>query len=205
MSSTAENQTTISSPQIANFGVILPGKLYRSQYPELENYKSLVDLNIKTVLTLVLEPNAAYEEFLSEHNIKHITIALPANKDQILMDFRDVLSALYVVLNTRNYPLLIHCNKGKHRTGCVVACVERVLGHSEEKVLATYHEYARGKARLFDMQFIRSFPEEVRQSLQCRFLSPVDAPEETFSKLPEEYQRFLEPISVFKTLTNGGK
>jgi protein tyrosine/serine phosphatase len=204
MSSTPKTKTATSNPKPGNFGTVISEKLYRSQYPEPENFQSLVDLKIKTVLTLVPEPNAAYEEFLTKHSIKHIIIPLPANKGEISMDFRDIISALFVALNVRSYPLLIHCNKGKHRTGCVVACLQQVLGQSQEKVLITYQEYARDKARRFDIEFIKSFPEEVRQFLNSRFVSSVDAPDEPMDKLPEQYRGFQEPQYVFKPLTNAG-
>ncbi|CAN0534051.1 unnamed protein product, partial [Ectocarpus sp. 8 AP-2014] len=33
-------------------------------------------------------------------------------------------------LNTdaSNHPMLVHCNKGKHRTGCLIGCFRRVRG-----------------------------------------------------------------------------
>jgi protein tyrosine/serine phosphatase len=34
--------------------------------------------------------------------------------------------ALCEVMDIRNHPLLIHCNKGKHRTGCLVGCFRKI-------------------------------------------------------------------------------
>ena len=34
--------------------------------------------------------------------------------------------ALTYILDTRHHPLLIHCNRGKHRTGSVVGCLRKV-------------------------------------------------------------------------------
>jgi len=133
MSST-EIQTSTPCTLPANFGAVLPGKLYRSQYPGPENFQSLVDLKLKTVLTLVPESHDGYDQFLADNKIKHLVISLPANKEKVSMDIRDMLSVLYVVLNKKNYPLLIHCNKGKHRTGTTVACLQRLGSYGRASV-----------------------------------------------------------------------
>jgi tyrosine-protein phosphatase SIW14 len=43
-------------------------------------------------------------------------------------------------LDTRNYPILIHCNKGKHRIGCLAACIRKMENWS---LSATLDEYRR--------------------------------------------------------------
>ncbi|VAI16698.1 unnamed protein product [Triticum turgidum subsp. durum] len=37
-----------------------------------------------------------------------------------------IREALKVILDTRNHPVLIHCKRGKHRTGCVVGCLRKL-------------------------------------------------------------------------------
>ncbi len=36
------------------------------------------------------------------------------------------VAALGEMLNPLNHPMLIHCNKGKHRTGCLIGCFRKV-------------------------------------------------------------------------------
>lgn len=41
-----------------------------------------------------------------------------------------ICRALVAILDKRNHPVLIHCNKGKHRTGCLIGCIRRLQSWS---------------------------------------------------------------------------
>ncbi len=56
-----------------------------------------------------------------------------------------------------NHPILIHCNKGKHRTGCIVGCIRRVQGWALSSALDEYIRFADSKARIMDQRFIELF------------------------------------------------
>lgn len=56
-----------------------------------------------------------------------------------------------------NHPLWIHCNQGRHRTGCVVACYRKIQGVPIEQILEEYIAYASPKARPGDIALIKSF------------------------------------------------
>jgi len=67
-----------------------------------------------------------------------------------------VAQALAEVLDSRNYPLLIHSNKGKHRwfnhqrtelifSGVVVGCLRKLQGWSLASIFNEYDRYAQGK------------------------------------------------------------
>jgi protein tyrosine/serine phosphatase len=45
--------------------------------------------------------------------------------------------ALSALLDVRTHPILIHCNKGKHRTGCLVGCLRKVQCWSHTYVHST--------------------------------------------------------------------
>ena len=65
-------------------------------------------------------------------------------------------------MDCANYPLYIHCNQGRHRTGCVVACFRKIQRWPIEDILAEYCAYASPKAREGDIELIRAFePEDV--------------------------------------------
>lgn len=66
-------------------------------------------------------------------------------------------SILDVVLDRRNYPLLVHCNHGKHRTGCVVAAVRKLSGWNLDSVVDEYKTYAQPKIRECDVEYITGF------------------------------------------------
>jgi tyrosine-protein phosphatase SIW14 len=69
--------------------------------------------------------------------------------------------SLGVPSDVRNHPLLIHCNKGKHRTGCVVGCLRKTLQWSMTSVFDEYRRFAGTKVRIADQQFIELFSEKV--------------------------------------------
>jgi len=96
---------------------------------------------------------------MQSNGIRHFSIPLPANKGSVLVDEASVLRILGIVMDRSNHPLLIHCNKGKHRTGCVVGCFRKCQGKTRQTVNAEYHRYADPKARVLDEQFIDSFDE----------------------------------------------
>lgn len=66
-------------------------------------------------------------------------------------------SILDVVLDRRNYPLLVHCNHGKHRTGCVVAAIRKLSGWTLDTVVDEYKTYAQPKIRECDVEYITGF------------------------------------------------
>ena len=64
--------------------------------------------------TLVSQPiPSGYAEFMNDHDIRHLQMPVPANKECISMSQKDMNEILDVVLEAANYPLLVHCNKGK--------------------------------------------------------------------------------------------
>lgn len=65
--------------------------------------------------------------------------------------------ALSVVLDKRNHPLLIHCNKGKHRTGCLVGCLRKMQCWSSTAIFEEYRRFSFPKSRAMDQLFIELF------------------------------------------------
>lgn len=142
----------------ANYAAVIPGAIYRSAFPQAENFSFLRSLKLKTILTLVEEPfPPEFVEFMRQNGIKQIVVPVPANKEVIKIEDATMLKALGVALDPTHYPLLIHCNKGKHRTGCTVACLGKLRGDDLQDVLYYYHTHAREKARSLDEDYIRGF------------------------------------------------
>ena len=73
------------------------------------------------------------------------------------IDVKDFQKVIRFILDPNNRPLLVHCNKGKHRTGCVVACLRKVRGWSLSSIFAEYLMFSDPKSRLEDQRFIESF------------------------------------------------
>jgi protein tyrosine/serine phosphatase len=142
-----------------NFGLVVPGKIFRSSFPSSENFAHLSSLGLRTVLTLVPGPYPAeYLDFISRSATinRYITLELQTNKAAIGIRPGTMASLLQIINDEDNYPLLLHCNKGKHRSGCLVGAFRLVRGEPLGSVLEEYHRYAGRKAREFDVEFLKS-------------------------------------------------
>ncbi|KAI9828555.1 MAG: hypothetical protein M1819_006547 [Sarea resinae] len=143
-----------------NFALVTPG-VYRSGFPKGENFDHLKSLHLKSILTLVPEEYPEVNvKFVQENGIKHFQVPLPGNKEPFVkITARDIKAALSIILDRNNHPLLIHCNKGKHRTGCVVGCLRKIQNWALAPIFVEYREHADPKARLLDERFIELFDE----------------------------------------------
>lgn len=140
----------------ANFGVIVPG-VYRSSFPKAEDYPFIEGLKLKTIVTLVQKDFPEdYVPFISKNGIKHHVFDMKGTKKEEI-PIRTMKAILRLVLNQQNHPLLIHCNHGKHRTGCVVGIVRKVSGWDLDSVLTEYKSFAEPKVRECDVKYISGF------------------------------------------------
>jgi tyrosine-protein phosphatase SIW14 len=114
-----------------NFHVVRDGILYRSGQISAEGLKQIVyDYQIKTVITLRdalvpgdSPPDLADEEWCLKEEINFVRIPPRAWEaaDGSVPAARGVAVFLEVMKNPDNYPVLIHCLAGKHRTGAYCA------------------------------------------------------------------------------------
>ncbi|CAI6338607.1 unnamed protein product [Periconia digitata] len=142
----------------SNYGAVVPGSVYRSSYPKPKNYDFLKSLGVKTIITLVPEEiPTEYQDFMKLAGIQHFQVHLNANKGCVRVQSCDMNRALNIVLDRSNHPVLIHCNKGKHRTGCLTATLRRLQGYDIELIREEYHTYADPKARFWDEVFFEHF------------------------------------------------
>ena len=139
----------------ANFQTIAPN-LYRSSYPQSAHFAYLADLELKTIITLVPEKlSVDYANFISSNGIQHHHIPILANKNKdICTPDSTIEEVLSLMLEPANYPMLIHCNKGKHRTGCMTACFRKATGWALEDCIDEYIRYSEPKSRDLDKEFI---------------------------------------------------
>jgi len=141
-----------------NFAIVEKG-VYRSGFPTKKNFPFLRHLGIKSVVYLCLEdyPDGNIE-FLNSIDCKLFHFGVAGNKEPFVdIPEETILRALDVVFDVSNHPILIHCNKGKHRTGCLVGCLRKVRGWSMSAVFDEYRRFAFPKARFMDQQFIELF------------------------------------------------
>eukprot|EP00796_Vickermania_ingenoplastis_P009087 gene9087-6380_t len=141
-----------------NFAMVCPG-VYRSGYPTKKNFSFLRAVALKTILYLCPEDYAESNlKFCEEEKINVLRFPTEGNKEP----FNDISESLMhrimsAVSDTRNFPLLIHCNKGKHRTGTVVACLRHLQGWALVSIFEEYKRFAGDKARVGDQQYIELY------------------------------------------------
>ncbi|KAJ6439429.1 tyrosine phosphatase [Purpureocillium lavendulum] len=146
-----------SDSRPANFGLVIPG-VYRSSYPKPSDYAFLQNLKLKTVVTLVKKDELDHDlnAFTASNGIRQVIFNMKGTKKESIPMYT-MKSILELVLDRQNYPLLIHCNHGKHRTGCVVAVVRKLSGWATGPAIAEYESYAEPKVRECDVEYISSF------------------------------------------------
>ncbi|KXJ96682.1 protein-tyrosine phosphatase, partial [Microdochium bolleyi] len=139
-----------------NFGIVTPG-LYRSGYPQVHDYPFIQSLKLKTIVTLVSkEMPDGYQAFMDTNGITHRVFNMAGTKKEVIST-EMMQRILDVVTDSANYPLLIHCNHGKHRTGCVVGLIRKASEWEIPAILQEYSHYASPKVRETDLEYLTKF------------------------------------------------
>ena len=138
-----------------NFAMVWRG-IYRSSFPTKRNFRFLQQLGLRSVVYLCPEDYPeSHTTFLADHGTQLLQFGLEGNKEPFdEIPEEAIRAALRAVLDRRNHPLLIHCNQGKHRTGCLVGCLRKVHRWSLVAIFDEYRLFAGRKARIVDQQFI---------------------------------------------------
>lgn len=178
-----------------NFAMVSPG-IYRSSFPKKKNFPFLKSLNLKIILTLVLEEYPeANAEFNKANGITLVQLGMPGNKEPFVdIPQEKMQEAVSVLLDTRNHPALIHCNKGKHRTGCLVGCLRKMCRWSLCSILDEYIRFSGAKARFMDQQFIELF-DTTKVRLQLGYIPewvPCSPDDLHFEEKQKQRQRDLK-------------
>ncbi|KAA3459194.1 putative tyrosine-protein phosphatase [Gossypium australe] len=178
-----------------NFAMVDNG-VFRSGFPHSANFSFLQTLNLRSIILsekgfcgldvryLCPEPYPeANTEFLKSNEIRLFQFGIEGYKEPFVNIPEDTIrEALNVVLDVRNHPVLIHCNRGKvreicssaiymtkrfefynvvlsfqHRTGCVVGCLRKLQRWCLSSVFDEYQRFAAAKARVSDQRFMELF------------------------------------------------
>lgn len=141
-----------------NFAMVDNG-IFRSGFPDSANFGFLKSLRLRSVICLCPEPYPeTTSEFLKANGIRLYQFGIDGCKEPFVNIPNDTIrEALKVALDVRNHPLLIHCKRGKHRTGCLVGCIRRLQRWCLSSVFDEYQRFAGAKARLSDQRFIELF------------------------------------------------
>ncbi|KAG7701212.1 hypothetical protein KL930_000334 [Ogataea haglerorum] len=143
-----------------NFALVC-GSIYRSSFPRIENFEFMLKLKLKSVLCLIPEEYPPENmEFLRENDIQFFQVGLSGNKEPFVkIKPGQVNEALKIIANPEHHPILVHCNRGKHRTGCIVGCIRKLQKWSLSMIFDEYRRFAYPKERPLDQQFIEMFDD----------------------------------------------
>ncbi|KDN44519.1 hypothetical protein K437DRAFT_257039 [Tilletiaria anomala UBC 951] len=135
--------------------------VYRSSFPKKKHFPFLRTLGLRSILTLILEEYPEQNnKFLDENGITFFQYGIPGNKEPFVHIPHDkITAALCTILDRRNHPMLIHCNKGKHRTGCLVGCLRKLQTWSLTAAFDEYRRFSFPKSRSMDQEFMELYRE----------------------------------------------
>ncbi|KAG0501160.1 hypothetical protein HPP92_001232 [Vanilla planifolia] len=141
--------------------------IYRSGFPWKDNIGFLKTLSLRSIVYLCPEP---YPEEMAEYcqarQIRIYQFGIDGSKEPSVNIPKDAISsALRILVDIRNHPVLIHCKRGKHRTGCLVGCFRKLQNWCLSVVVEEYVRFAGTKTRISDLMFIESF--DVSCMKQC--------------------------------------
>ncbi|KAJ1659168.1 tyrosine-protein phosphatase siw14 [Dispira simplex] len=145
-----------------NFALVVPG-IYRSGHPNPRNHAFLLKLGIRTIVYMNEDdPQPSHIDFVKTHRIAFHHYRVGANKEpSIETDAQAVAAILGILTDTRRYPILVHCNKGKKRIGCLVGCLRKLQHWSMATIFDEYQRFSGSKVRIADQQFIEFFNEPI--------------------------------------------
>ncbi|XP_021735269.1 probable tyrosine-protein phosphatase At1g05000 isoform X2 [Chenopodium quinoa] len=141
-----------------NFSFVDNG-VFRSGFPEPPNFPFLQSLGLRSIIYLCPEPYPETNlEFIKNNGIKLYQFGIEGHKEPFVnIPDAAIREALKVLLDVRNHPVLIHCKRGKHRTGCLVGCLRKLQKWCLSSIFDEYQRFAAAKARVSDQRFIELF------------------------------------------------
>ncbi|XP_073127300.1 inositol diphosphatase DSP1-like [Henckelia pumila] len=141
-----------------NFSMVDHG-IYRSGFPDTPNFPFLETIGIRSIIYLCPEPYPQVNvQFLNANKIRLFHFGIEGSKEPYVnIPEYTIRRALEVLLDESNRPLLIHCKRGKHRTGCLVGCLRKLQNWCLTSIFEEYQRFAADKARVSDQRFMEVF------------------------------------------------
>ncbi|KAK4771051.1 hypothetical protein SAY87_031583 [Trapa incisa] len=141
-----------------NFSMVEEG-VYRSGFPRASNFAFIETLNLRSIIYLCPEPYPEENmKYLQSRNIQLFQFGIEGKTEpSVSISENTITDALKVLIDVRNHPVLIHCKRGKHRTGCLVGCFRKLQNWCLSSVFEEYRSFAGVKTRVTDLRFLESF------------------------------------------------
>ncbi|XP_021889144.1 probable tyrosine-protein phosphatase At1g05000 [Carica papaya] len=153
-----------------NFAIVDTG-IFRSGFPDSANFSFLQTLGLRSIIYLCPEPYPeTNNEFLKANGIKLFQFGIEGCKEPFVNIPDEVIrEALKVLLDVNNHPVLIHCKRGKHRTGCLVGCLRKLQRWCLTSIFDEYQRFAAAKTRVSDQRFMELFDISSLKHLSMSF------------------------------------
>ena len=178
-----------------NFSLVSKG-VYRSGYPNPKNYPFLRQLRLASIIylgsyvDLMQHHGQAYLDFMHANGIRFYHFSMLGNKEPFQqMNPDDILRVLLILhgypvvdpdtsqVLTRHHPVLVHCNKGKHRVGCIVGILRKLQEWSLSSIFDEYRRFAGLKGRIADQDYIEAYDiQPIWNVLQGRSQQTIQVP-----------------------------
>ncbi|RPB10530.1 protein-tyrosine phosphatase [Morchella conica CCBAS932] len=149
--------------------------LFRSGQPTSINLSFLSELKLKTIVWLAVEePDETLLGWLDDNNLTLYHLGLQeggAPWDAITVE--SITDALEHIINPSNFPILVSCSMGRHRTGTVIGCLRRLQGWNLSSTLEEYRRFTGNRRNrlenelrieYFDTALVKLPQREVRPS-----------------------------------------
>lgn len=108
----------------------------------------------------------SYKAWVGSSGIQFHHLVMHSSQEPFILNSQEetqqaLITALELMLNKQNFPMLIHSNKGKHRIGVLVGLMRKMLqGWCMSGIFEEYEKFAMGKSD-FDLEFIELWQPEL--------------------------------------------
>ncbi|KNC76816.1 tyrosine-protein phosphatase, partial [Sphaeroforma arctica JP610] len=102
--------------------------------------------------------------FVDDHDIELLHLGKSSHHRHAWTPIEEetVVDTMRLALDPKlNYPLMIMCNLGRHRTGTFIGCLRKLQRWNLTSIFEEYRRYAGSKVRLMNEQFIEFFDTDL--------------------------------------------
>lgn len=159
-------------PKIANSCVVSEQTLWRGARPDAESMAMLVDLGVRTVVSLELfqDDRKAFEDakptssdarevgYIQIRDWEPLVVLRPSEVDEHVAQF-------LAITRTQPKPIYVHCRSGQNRTGVMVAAYRIFEGADIEETIRDMQGYG-GFWSKADADYLRTLTPERRALIE---------------------------------------
>lgn len=117
---------TLSESQVGipDYLIVKNSEIYRGGQPNLNGFEYLKKNNIRTIIKLNSEQLDSEKAIANRFGIKFVPAIIESGHLYSAMDnldYSQIDNAMKVLIDSKNWPIYVHCQNGWDRTGLVIA------------------------------------------------------------------------------------